>query len=163
MNAAEADDAERGEFLLFHTERQAWIVSTRAVHSVFVLDAITPMPLAPPAVAGLCNIGGEAWPVVDLDALDGTPAPAYLLRGRQGIALDSAPERVALVVKRLLTLEAAELGTPKPCAHPAAQHAYDIKNRRYLDLDLDHLIHALRARIRLVREAPHGTKGAPDA
>jgi purine-binding chemotaxis protein CheW len=55
--------------LVFSHEGSRYAVELRWVREVFTLGFITPVPGAPPVVAGLTNLRGAITPVLDLGAL----------------------------------------------------------------------------------------------
>ncbi len=67
-----------------------------AVHAIFRIQSITPVPLGPPVVLGLVNLRGKIVTAVSLarrlNMSEGEPAHVY------GVAIDSGGESYALVV-----------------------------------------------------------------
>jgi chemotaxis-related protein WspB len=66
-------------FLLFQLGQDRYALDTSRVAEVLPLVDITPIPQAPPGVAGLFNYRGEPVPVIDLSQLTiGRPAQSRL-------------------------------------------------------------------------------------
>lgn len=67
------------------------------VHDVFRVGQLTPVPLAPPAVAGLLNLRGRIVTAIDLRrrlGLEGQP----VREGAMAIGIEAAPDSFGLLV-----------------------------------------------------------------
>lgn len=70
----------RGLLLMLNSQRHA--LALRHVRRLLPMATMTPLPLAPAALAGLLDLHGQAWPVIDLQILFGGAATAPTLRTR---------------------------------------------------------------------------------
>ncbi len=98
----------------FHLGRHWCGIPLESVQEAVVAGAVTPVPLAPPAVVGLVNLRGRVLTVVDLARVlrleAGRPTGGGML-----VVLDGAWQDVALLVDRMddvVTVEAASLEPP---------------------------------------------------
>ena len=71
-------------------------IPVACVHTVFRVEGLTPVPLAPPAIAGLVNLRGRIVTAVSLRARLGLPAAP--LREVLAIGIEHRGEALALVV-----------------------------------------------------------------
>jgi purine-binding chemotaxis protein CheW len=95
-------------------------VPTASVREVTTLATLTPVPGAPPAVAGLTQVRGQILPVLDVDGDGARAAPAQ----DTIVIVERGPVRAALRVDRVTGVE--------PSADPVAE------------LDLDELLRGVR-------------------
>ena len=83
------------------------------VLEVVEIERLTPVPGAPPAVLGVCNLRGQVLPVVD-------PAPLLGAGGRERathvVVTEGAAGRAGLAVAAVL--DVAALPEPKPATDP---------------------------------------------
>jgi purine-binding chemotaxis protein CheW len=104
---ARAEGAERAEgvrepFILFDLAGATYGVRSREVQQLEMIEAVTPVPNAPPFVDGVVSVRGQVIPVVNLRSRFGFPRQAFDLRSRLlvmrrdgrtvGFAVDSARE-----------------------------------------------------------------------
>lgn len=118
-----AAPADAVEALVFALGGEHYAFPTHQVREVRPLDRLTPLPSAPPFVAGLMNVRGRVVPVVDLRPLLGTAgAPGGLGgSGRAAVLLVRPLGDVALLATdwpAIRSLRKGELG-PLPAGAPA--------------------------------------------
>ena len=95
--------------LILPVEDDYWAADLDAVQEVLARPSLTRLPLAPPALLGVCNRRGEVLPVVSITALtrEGRPPgdrerePPWVAvvdtsEGAAGLALTGAPQAVEL-------------------------------------------------------------------
>jgi purine-binding chemotaxis protein CheW len=83
-------------YLRMRLAGEQYALAVDHVTEVVLLDALTPVPGAPPSVLGLCNLRGEVVSVVDLAAVLGLPGEHHPTRlvvtavsgTRAGLAID---------------------------------------------------------------------------
>jgi len=110
--------AER-RFCAFRLDRLWFGIAVERVQEVISPPAITPVPLAPLAVAGLVNLRGQIVTVIDLAAvIGGEPAvtmPHGLLvfadgQRRVGVLSDGLPDYFRIVASQLLPAPTGRAG-----------------------------------------------------
>jgi chemotaxis signal transduction protein len=79
-------------------ERQL-AVPTARVREVATVVVLTPVPQAPPSIAGLTQLRGQILPVIDLDP------PRTARAGDPLLVVELGPVRAALLVDRVLGVE----------------------------------------------------------
>ncbi len=111
---------KRQPYILFRLDRATYAVPASQVAYVDMVEAITPVPHAPPYVAGVVYSRGRVLPVIDLRLRFGMPAKAPDLQSRLivtqwedrtvGLLVDEArefanldPERIMLPPESVLT------------------------------------------------------------
>ncbi len=105
-------------------DRLCGIEVTR-VQEVLRAAAITPLPLAPPAVRGLLNLRGRIVPAVDLRRVLGLPAaPAGSAAGHLIVHDGGSP--VSLVVDAIGDVRRTDGAAPLPVPHTLAGPARDL-------------------------------------
>jgi purine-binding chemotaxis protein CheW len=91
--------------LVFALGASRWAVELRWVREVVALSALTPVPSAPPQIAGAMNFRGQIIPVVGGPAPFLPHAPPERLRapraGDQAILLEVEGTRAAIVADRV--------------------------------------------------------------
>lgn len=70
------------------------------VHDVFRVGQLTPVPLAPPAIAGLLNLRGRIVTAIDLRMRLGLDAQP-IQEGALAIGIEAAPDSFGLLVDRI--------------------------------------------------------------
>src|SRR5579862_7678449 len=94
------------EMVLVIAGGKRWALPTARVREVAALQALTPVPTAPPPVVGLTQVRGQIVPVLDLapgEAAahdDRAPRPGDAL-----VLVELGPVRAALWVERVLGVE----------------------------------------------------------
>jgi chemotaxis signal transduction protein len=89
------------EILMFELSGQRFGVPLAAVREVFNLGALTPVPTAPGAVAGVTNLRGQVVPVLDLALL--LEVGLHRLRlGDPAIVVEIEGARAALLGERVV-------------------------------------------------------------
>ncbi len=68
-----AADAASREFVTLHLMDQVFGVEVAAVHDVFAPRGLTPVPMAPPEIAGVLNLRGRIVTALDARARLGLP------------------------------------------------------------------------------------------
>ena len=118
-----------------------------AVHAIFRIQSITPVPLGPPVVLGLVNLRGKIVTAISLERrLDLPPRAAPIAGQAYGVAIDAAGESYALIVDGVgdaMTCREAERTAPPShvCETRArlTQAYYRIENGILPVLDIDAL------------------------
>lgn len=87
-------------FALFLVNGQRYGVDLQAVQHVLPMVAITPLPGAPPVVAGVVDVRGEVVPVVDMRRRLGAP-PAASIIDHHLLLLTTRRRRLALAVDQV--------------------------------------------------------------
>ena len=126
----EAEAGGRLELLAFAIAGAHYALPTAQVASVAQLGAVTRVPGAPPAVAGVTNHDGAVLLVAELPVLLGLGAPTpgaaavrYLLVVRDGEAHDGEAEPLGLVVDELHDVRVvAEAALHPPAVGGAGAH-----------------------------------------
>jgi len=111
-------------------------------HEVLRPQALTPLPLSPPAIAGLLNLRGQIVPVVDLHVLFGrpggtTPGGLVVVRGEDGLT--------ALAVDAIGDVQRHGEPVPSPLDARSGDGAFvasavPLPDRLLVVLDLDRLL-----------------------
>ncbi len=99
--------------LVVESGGRTFALPTARVREVAALQALTPVPTAPPPVVGLTQLRGQIVPVVDLAPGDGGDAHDDARAPRPGDALvlvELGPVRAALWVERVLGVESDPAG-----------------------------------------------------
>lgn len=101
--------------LVFTIDSRHYALPLSAVRRVVRMVDVTPLPEAPPPVAGVVNWGGEIVAVLDMRAVVGAPSREILpcdhllfaeVQGRAvALAIDSAEEVVTLGDERTVSVE----------------------------------------------------------
>jgi purine-binding chemotaxis protein CheW len=84
----------------FHVGKYLFGVDVAMVQEVVRLQQITPVPLAPPEIAGLINLRGEVLTAIDLRARLGLP-PAEAGREPVNVVVRVGDEPVSLLVDEI--------------------------------------------------------------
>ena len=84
----------------FHVGKYLFGVDVSLVQEVVRLQLITPVPLAPPEIAGLINLRGDVLTAVDLRARLGLP-PAGTTREPINVVIGVDDEPVSLLVDEI--------------------------------------------------------------
>jgi chemotaxis signal transduction protein len=114
--AAPPAAAERGtlsSILLLRVGGERYGIPAEAVQAVAALLRLSPLPHAPPEVAGLTARGGQILPVFHLRAVLGLSLAALPEYGRI-VLLGEGREQLALVVDAVEGMKAVDVSTLKP-------------------------------------------------
>jgi chemotaxis signal transduction protein len=87
-------------------ERRA-ALRTGEVREVLALRSLTPVPLAPPMLAGLAQVRGQVVPVLDLAEPPRAPKPSDSL-----VIVEHGETRAAILVDRVLGVERRAAAEP---------------------------------------------------
>ena len=91
------------EVLVFELSGRRFAVPLAGVREVFNLGPLTPVPTAPPAVAGVTSLRGQVLPVIDLALL--LEMGLHRLRlGDPAVLIETEGVRVGMLVDRVLGL-----------------------------------------------------------
>ncbi len=85
------------------------------VRDVFAVPRLTPVPLAPPDVAGLLNLRGRVVTALDLRRRLGLPAPPDADRDRMAVGIEAGTDLYGLLVDGvgdIVTASPADLAPP---------------------------------------------------
>jgi chemotaxis signal transduction protein len=144
-------EAAAGAFMknviVFTLGGQRHAVELRWVREVVTLGWVTPVPNAPPAVAGVVNYHGAIVPVIDVAVLAGAaPGPARAHPGEGAVVLEVEDTRAALRVG------AVDEVTTLPVDGAGRMH--DSRGRPVALLDPPALVTTLRAAAGVPEGAP---------
>ena len=111
-------EGERGrdvQYVTFHLGRPLYGIEIRRVREIVRVESITPIPQAPPHVAGVVNLRGRLIPVLSLRKRLGLPA-AEQTKDSRIVIVESAGRPLGLIVDRVgqVTRLAAALLEPPP-------------------------------------------------
>jgi hypothetical protein len=97
--------AQIGASVTIHRAGRAFSLGLEQVREAIDLEHLTPVPTAPPAIAGVVNLRGEVVPVLNLGALVGgstnRPRPGDVL-----VVVEEGGMRVAIAVDRVAFMPA---------------------------------------------------------
>jgi purine-binding chemotaxis protein CheW len=139
-----SNDAE--PFILFELAGTTYGVRSRLVQQVEMVEHVTPVPNAPPAVEGVVLARGQVIPALNLRARFGFERAAFDLRSRL-VVVSTAGRTLGLIVDSarefLRIAEAAIEPPPEAITGLSGQYlegVATIKGRIVLILDLDEVI-----------------------
>lgn len=97
-----AGDVASREFVTLHLMDQVFGVEVAAVHDVFAPRGLTPVPMAPPEIAGVLNIRGRIVTALDARARLGLP-PRDEARAQTAMAVgvERSGEVYGLIIDRV--------------------------------------------------------------
>lgn len=138
------NDAE--PFILFELAGTTYGVRSRLVQQVEMIEHVTPVPNAPPAVEGVVLARGQVIPALNLRARFGFERVAFDLRSRL-VVVSTGGRTLGLIVdsaREFLRIPEAAIGPP-PEAITGLSGKYlegvaTIKDRMILVLDLDEVV-----------------------
>ena len=147
-----------GDFVTVTTGGQLFGLPIESVHDVFVVEALTRVPLARPEIAGVLNLRGRIVTAIDLrrrlalDSLDGVRKPMAVGIERRGEAFGLIVDQVGDVLR--LVEDAREPNPPNldPRWAEVADGIYRLERDLMIVLDVDRVL-ALGA------EAGHRERG----
>jgi chemotaxis signal transduction protein len=145
------------DLIVFELQDRRCAVELSAIQEVIPLGPVTPVPAAPPAIAGAVNVHGQVVALLDLGLLLGLPSAGRPRPGASGLLASAAGATVVLLVTRVcevLTSD-AEL-TPEQPLTRAVTSALGELELVNLGLALGELERAIRERPLWAREAPRG-------
>jgi chemotaxis signal transduction protein len=104
--------AEPLDVIIVEVGERRFAIDLDLVDEVVPLGPITPVPSAPPVVAGAVNVRGEVCPVLHLERAPGVdcPSPAQPRRGQAGLLTSAAGYRAVLYTRRLREVARLEPG-----------------------------------------------------
>jgi purine-binding chemotaxis protein CheW len=91
-------DIDSTEFVTFHIGQRLFGARVSDVHDVFKLQAITPVPLARPDLAGLLNLRGRIVTAIDARRRLGLAPRASEVKGAIAIGIEREGENYCLIV-----------------------------------------------------------------
>ena len=119
---------------------EQYALPVTSVLEVVEIERLTPVPGAPSAVLGVCNLRGQVMPVVD-------PAPLVRARGHEHatklVVTEGAAHRAGLAVAAVL--DVAALPEPKPATEPHLAGSALVEGQLVGVLDVDSLLGAAGA------------------
>lgn len=104
--------AEPVDVIIVEVGERRFAIDLDLVDEVVPLGPITPVPSAPPVIAGAVNVRGEVCPVLHLERAPGVdcPSPAQPRRGQAGLLTSAAGYRAVLYTRRLREVARLEPG-----------------------------------------------------
>jgi purine-binding chemotaxis protein CheW len=121
--AAEAAAPPALRVCLFSLSGATFAVEVRHCREVVVIEDLTPVPLAPPALRGVTNLRGYILPVLDPRPLLGLPARP-VARGSRALVLAGAAGPVGIAIDAALALESVD--QVGPLAEPAQRQLGEV-------------------------------------
>jgi purine-binding chemotaxis protein CheW len=122
-------------------------IPSRLVRRIEMVEQITPVPNAPPAIAGVAFSRGQVIPAIDLRARFGFEKIPYTLRSRMivaalgertiGMIVDTAREFVTIAAEQIQPPPEAISGLSSASIHGIAR----IGERLVVLLNLDEVLH----------------------
>jgi purine-binding chemotaxis protein CheW len=127
------------EILAFRLGDETYAVDLQQLAAVQPVRGLTPVPCAPPYVAGLLNVRGEVVTVLDLARALELPARAALPEDARVLLVELAQGRVGLLVDAILGVERLD---PEKLDRPFSgrEFARGIAEARTVFLDLGVLL-----------------------
>ena len=125
-------------------------ISVGEVHEVLLAQALTPVPLAHPVVAGLINMRGQIVAAVDLRRVLRLPARADNSPPPVNVIVRSGHELISLLVDQVgdvLEIESRLFTPPPDTTSPETKHlfrgAYQLPQQLLLVFDTNRAIEAI--------------------
>jgi purine-binding chemotaxis protein CheW len=149
---AEAPPDDRaGKYLIFRLDEVHFGVRIGSLREVRAMQEITPVPLAPPCIAGVINLRGNVIPVIDLRRKFGmapevrTPATCIIV---VRIMVAFAEAILGVIVDEVLEVLALEPGVIATSPAPESGIAYllgtaVVEGKLKLLLDIDEVLNNL--------------------
>lgn len=137
-------------------------INVHEVHEVLLAQAVTPVPLSHPVIAGLINMRGQIVPAIDLRRLLHLPARGDLIAPPVNVVVRNGEELMSLLVDDVgdvLSQEARFLTAPPDATRVDSKNlfrgAYQLPQRLLLVFDTSRAIEAIvtQARSKHARRA----------
>jgi purine-binding chemotaxis protein CheW len=148
MSEHKSNSAAR-ELVTFEIADGYFGADVSAVHDVFALHALTPVPLARTDIAGLLNLRGRIVTIVDARRRLGLPSRPGGFKGAMAIGLEIGGESYGLLVDRvgevLRVNEAQYEENPINLSaswRDVSRGVYRLENRLLIALDVDRMLDA---------------------
>lgn len=133
-------------YATFFIENHLFGVEVENVQEVFTAQEITPVPLAPPIIAGLINLRGEIVTALDLrNRLGFPPRPAgmeamsVVVRTAEGL-VNLLVDQIGDVIEVLPTLFEPPPETVDPQMASALNGVYKLEDRLFLGLNIEEVV-----------------------
>lgn len=94
-------DAEEREFVTVFIGGHMFGVAVSDIHDVFAPQAITPVPLSVPEVAGVLNLRGRIVTAIDARARLGLPPAQEVGKHRMAVGIEKGGESYGLVIDKV--------------------------------------------------------------
>lgn len=141
------DDAHSREFVTLHIADQVFGVPVSDIHDVFAPQAITPVPLSQPDIAGVLNLRGRIVTAVDARARLGLP-PREDEKPGMAVGIERGGESYGLIIDavgEVLRLSNADYEA-NPCNldprwEEIARGVYRLEGRLVIELDIERILH----------------------
>ncbi len=141
------DDAHSREFVTLHIADQVFGVPVSDIHDVFAPQAITPVPLSQPDIAGVLNLRGRIVTAVDARARLGLP-PREDEKTGMAVGIERGGESYGLIIDavgEVLRLSNADYEA-NPCNldprwEEIARGVYRLEGRLVIELDIERILH----------------------
>jgi purine-binding chemotaxis protein CheW len=145
--AAEFDAEGEREFVTVYIGGHMFGVAVSDIHDVFAPQAITPVPLAVPEVAGVLNLRGRIVTAIDARARLGLEPEEDGARHRMAVGIEKGGESYGLVIDKVgevLKLTGADF-EPNPCNldprwSQVTQGVYRLPERLLIVLDIERML-----------------------
>jgi purine-binding chemotaxis protein CheW len=140
-------DADEREFVTVFIGGHMFGVAVSAIHDVFSPQAITPVPLAVPEVAGVLNLRGRIVTAIDARARLGLPPAQEGGKHRMAVGIEKGGESYGLVIDKVG--EVLKLGAkdfePNPCNldprwRQVVEGVYRLPERLLIVLDIERML-----------------------
>lgn len=149
LATASAEQGENTSVLAVQSGGETWILELADAGEVLPVPKLAPAPLTKPWYAGIANVRGNLYSVVDFGAFRGAPpvrsggASRLLLCGQRfGLNAGLLVDRVLGLrdERELKPVMPAVDGTPAPASQSALRE--DAEGRRYRELDIAALMNS---------------------
>jgi purine-binding chemotaxis protein CheW len=134
-------------YATFFIEDHFFGIEVEKVQEVFTAQEITPVPLAPPVIAGLINLRGEIVTALDLrNRLGFPPRPAgmeamsVVVRTAEG-SVNLLVDQIGDVIEVLPTLFEPPPETVDPQMAAVLDGVYKLEERLFLALNIQAIVH----------------------
>ncbi len=134
------------DFVTVRTDRQWFGIPVRQVQDVFLLRAITPVPLSPPEVAGVLNLRGRIVTAIDMRRRLGLGSSGCE-QSAMAVGIEKKGESYGLIVDHVgevRTLELSDFERNPPNLDPrwrsVSRGVYRLKDGLLAVLDVDRVL-----------------------
>jgi len=137
---AEEFAGSTAQVVIFALGEESYGIGATHVENIYPLEGLTPVPCTPDFVAGIVNLRGRIFPVIDLRSFMGLDAVA-VDENTQVIAVSVAGLEVGLLANDVQSVGAIPLGNLEPAlptvTHVAAEYTRGVTPDMTVLLDLE--------------------------